>query len=166
MRIKGEIKGIFIIFSGLLVTKNGLRRGSDTIKTYIEATETELKQHGDSSNNKGYNNLFKDERITLKELSDHTDIIISQADKQGAAIVMGVKHYVDEAHSQLNYKDHYKKLNKDPATTNAKLVDDTIQRFKKAKLLKEKIADRLKVSNPKTPEFYMQPKIRNKDNSG
>ena len=79
---------------------------------------------------------------------------------------MDVKDYVNEAHPQLNNKDHYKKLNKDPATTNAKLVDDTIQRFKKAKLLKEKIADRLKVSNPKTPEFYMQPKIRNKDNSG
>ena len=89
-----------------------------------------------------------------------------QADKWRAAIVMDVKDYVNEAHPQLNNKDHYKKLNKDLAITNAKLVGDTIQRFKNAKLLREKIADRLKVSNPRTPKFYMQPKIRNKDNSG
>ena len=57
-------------------------------------------------------------------------------------------------------------MNKDPTTTNVKLVNDTIQRFKKEKLLKEKIADGLEVSNPKTPKFYMQPKIHEKDNPG
>ena len=30
--------------------------------------------------------------------------------------------------------------------------------------LKQKIADGLKVSNPKTPKFYMEPKIHKKDN--
>ena len=44
-------------------------------------------------------------------------------------------------------------------TTNAKLVNDTIQRFKKEKSLKEITADGLKVLNPKTPKFYMQPII-------
>ena len=48
---------------------------------------------------------------------------------------MDVKDYVNEAHPQLNNKDHYKKLKKDLAITNAKLVGDTIQRFKNAKLL-------------------------------
>ena len=62
---------------------------------------------------------------------------------------MDVKDYINEAHRQLNNKNHYKTLNKDPTTTNAKLVNDTIQRFKKEKLHKEKIADGLKVSNPK-----------------
>ena len=59
---------------------------------------------------------------------------------------MDVKDYLNEAHHQLNNKDHYKILNKDPTTTNAKLAKDTIQRFKKVKLLKEKIADDLKDS--------------------
>ena len=44
-----------------------------TIETYIEATERELKQHGDISGNKGCNNLFKGKRIAMQELSDHTD---------------------------------------------------------------------------------------------
>ena len=46
------------------------------------------------------------------------------------------------------------------------MINDTIQRLKKEKLLKEKNADGLKVSNPKTPKFYMQPKIHKKDNPG
>ena len=74
----------------------------------------------------------------MKELGDHTDIFIIKADKGGEVVIMGVKDYINETHSQLNNKDHYKILNKDPTTTNAKLVNDTIQRFKKEKLLKEK----------------------------
>ena len=66
---------------------------------------------------------------------------------------MDEKYYINEAHRQLNNKNHYKKINKDPRTTTAKLVNDTVQRFKKEKLLKEKIADDLKLSNPKTPKF-------------
>ena len=93
----------------------------------------------------------------MNELIDHTDINITKADKGRAAVIPDKKDYISEAHRHLNDKDHYKILNKDPTTTNEKLVNDTNQRFKK--LLKEKIADDLKVSNPKTPKFYMQPKI-------
>ena len=141
-------------------------KNNHTMKTYIEATERELKEKRDISDNKGYNNLSKDERIAMKELSDHTDIIITKADKGGAVVFMDVKNYINEAHRQLNNKDHYKILNKDPTTTNTKLVNDTIQRFKKEKLLGEKIADDLKVSNPKTPKFYMEQKNHKKVNPG
>ena len=81
----------------------------------------------------------------MKELSDHTDIIITKADKGGAVVIMDVKDYTNEAYRQLNNKDQYKILNKDATTTNAKLVKDTIRRFKKEKLRKEKISDGLKV---------------------
>ena len=98
----------------------------------------------------------------MKELSDHTDIIIIKANKGGAVVIIDVKDYINEVHRQSNNKNHYKILNKDPTATNAKLVNDTIQRFKKKKLLKEKIADSLKVSSPNTPKFYVQPKIHKK----
>ena len=61
----------------------------------------------------------------MKELSDHTDIIITKADKGGAVVIMNVKDYINEAHRQLNNKDDYKILNKDPTTTNAKLDQQT-----------------------------------------
>ena len=137
-----------------------------TIETYVEATERELKKQGDIKDNKGYNNLSKNERIAMKELSDHTVIIITKADIAGAVVIIYIKDYISEAHHQLNNKHHYKILNKDPTKTNAKLVNNTIQKLKKEKLLKEKTADGLKVSNPKTPKFYMQPKIHKKDNPG
>ena len=96
------------------------------------------------------------------ELSDHTEIIISKANKGGAVVIMDVKDYINEANRSLNNKNDYQILNKDFRTTNVKLVNDTIQRFKKEKLLKGTVADSLRVSNPKTPKLYMQPKIHRK----
>ena len=79
------------------------------VETYIEATEREFKQQGDISDNKGYNNLSKGERIAIKELSDLTDIIITKADK-GSVVIIDIKDYINEANSQLNNKDHYKNI--------------------------------------------------------
>ena len=45
-------------------------------KTYIEATERELKQKGDISDNKGYINLSQGERIAMEELSDLTEMMM------------------------------------------------------------------------------------------
>lgn len=105
------------------------------IKTFIETTERELKQQGDISDNKRYNNLSKGERIVLKELSDLADLIITKASKGGAVVI--IKDNINEAHRQLKNKDHHKRLKKDPTATSAILGNDIIQRFKKEKLLKE-----------------------------
>ena len=105
----------------------------------IQYIKDNLKQQGDIIDNKGYNNLSKGARIARKELSDHTEIIITKADKGGSTVITDVKDYINEAHRQLNNKSHYKILNKDSTTTNAKLVNDTIRRFKTEKLLKERL---------------------------
>ena len=44
------------------------------------------------------------------------------------------------------------------------MVNQTIERFKNEKLLPKKTADSLKVSNPKTPKFYISPKIHTPNN--
>ena len=46
------------------------------------------------------------------------------------------------------------------------MVNQTIERFKNEKLLLQKIADGLKITNPKTPKFYISPKIHKPNNSG
>ena len=46
------------------------------------------------------------------------------------------------------------------------MVNQTIERFKNEKLLPEKIADGLKTTNPKTPKFYISPKIYRPNNPG
>ena len=69
-----------------------LNKNHNTIETCIEGTETELKKQEYISNNKGYNNLSKGERIALEELSNRADIIITKANKGVAVvIIMDVK---------------------------------------------------------------------------
>ena len=118
------------IFKHQRTKKWTLNKNHHIIKTYVEATGKELKQQGDITENKGYSNLSKGERIAMKKLSDHTDIIITKADKRGV-VIMDVKDCINEVHRQLNNKDHYKILNKDPkrpTTTNAKLVNPKNQK--------------------------------------
>ena len=119
---------------------------------------------GGISDNKGYNNLSKGEKIALKELSERSGIIITKADKGGAVVIMDQKDYISEA--QREFKNHHEKFSKYPTTANAKLLNDITQRFKQEKLLKEKIADGLRMSNPKPPKFYIERKIHKKDNPG
>ena len=49
-----------------------------------------------------YLKLSKDERIAMKELSNHTGIIITKADKGGAVVIMDIQDYINEAHGHLN----------------------------------------------------------------
>ena len=44
---------------------------------------------------------------------------------------MDTKDYIKKSHRQRNNKDCYTTLNKDPSTTNAKLMNDKIQRAEK-----------------------------------
>ena len=53
-----------------------------TIKKHIEVIKREHTQQGDIKDNKRYDNLSKNKRIDMKELSYHTDIIITKADKE------------------------------------------------------------------------------------
>ena len=96
----------------------------------------------------------------MKELR----IKITKADKGGAVVIVGIKDYIKEAERQLNNAKNYRKLQEDPTATNMKLVNDTIERFKNQKLLNQKVAEGLKRNGPKTPKFYLRPKIHNEGN--
>ena len=53
-------------------------------------------------NTKRPNNLTKEEQKALEELSKKDDIIITNADKRGAIVVMDIDRYISEAQHQLN----------------------------------------------------------------
>ena len=46
------------------------------------------------------------------------------------------------------------------------MVNQTIEKFKNKKLLPQKIADSLKITNLKTRKLYISPKIHKQNNSG
>ena len=134
--------------------------------TYIEATQRELEKEQTKMKEKPYNNLTIHERTSMKELSEREDIIITKADKGGAVVIVDVKDYIKEAERQLNNTENYRKLQEDPTATNMKLVNDTIERFKKQKLINEKVAEGLKRNDSKTAKFYLRPKIHKEGNPG
>ena len=111
-------------------------------------------------------NLSKLEQTAIKQLQERDDIVITKADKGGATVIMDVNDYIKEAERQLNDTEYYKKLDKDPTATHAKLVNDAVERFKKSKEIPEKIADGLKTEKTRTPKFYIQPKIHKEGNPG
>ena len=79
---------------------------------------------------KPYNNLTKNERKSMKELSEQEDITITKADKGGAVVIVDVKDYEKETERQLNNTKNYRKLHEEPTAINNKLVNDMIERFK------------------------------------
>ena len=69
-------------------------------------------------------NLNKKEQEALEALKKRTDIIITSADKGGALVVNDVQSYIKEADRQLSNGDHYKKLDQNPTSENAALVEN------------------------------------------
>ncbi|CAH2283902.1 Hypothetical predicted protein, partial [Pelobates cultripes] len=60
------------------------------------------------------NNLTKKEMGILNQLKDRDDIIIKNADKGGAIVVMSVEFYLEEAYGILGDKNTYTKLHGNP----------------------------------------------------
>ena len=70
-----------------------------------------------------------------------------------------VKDYIQEAERQLSDEKFFKKLPTNPTTLHAELVNNAIEQLRNRNLIHEKVAQSLKVSNPRTPQFYLLPKI-------
>ena len=88
-------------------------------------------------------NLSKGEQKAMEELAKRKDIIITNADKGGAVVIMDVEKYINEANRQLSDERNYKKLQEDTTLQHSNSVNDTIDRFKKENLISKKLADRL-----------------------
>ena len=101
------------------------------MSTFIEATQRELEKEQTKMKEKPYNILTKSEKTSMKELSEQEDIIITKAEKGAAIVIVDVKDYIKEAERQLNNTENYRKLPEDPTATNIRLVNDSIERFKK-----------------------------------
>ena len=137
-----------------------------TTNTYVEVVKKDIEQSKTVTPRKIRPNLSKDEKVALKDLSKRDDIIITNADKGGAVVIMDVNDYIREAKRQLNDTRNYKVLAKDPTTTNSDLINQTNDRFTKEQLLNDNIANGLKNPSPWTPQFYISPKIHKEGNPG
>ena len=110
-------------------------------------------------------NLSNGEQKALEKLAKRKDIILTHADKGGAVVIMDVEKHINQANHQLSDKRNCKRLQEDPTLRHTNFVNDTIDRFIRENLLSKKLVDGVKSVNPKTPKFYLSPKIHKEKNS-
>ena len=111
-------------------------------------------------------NLTIKERQAMQELKSKNDIVITDADKGGAVLILDVEDYVKEAERQLSNKENYRKINYDLTTAFNKTIHKVISRFQKENLLSKIISEGLKKENLKTPHFYLNPNAHKERNPG
>ena len=80
--------------------------------------------------------------------------------------MLDMEDYVKEAERQLNNKENYRKVNYDPTTVNNETIHKVVSRFQKENQQSKNISEGLKPENPKTPHFYLKPKIYKESNPG
>ena len=140
-----------------------------TVKTFIEDFTKQAKEKMISENNteqRNCKNLTKKEELALEGLKNRTDLVICKADKGGAVVLMEVGDYITEAERQLTDRSFYKKVQENPTSLHAALVNNAIDQLKNRHLLEAKMAEKLKASHPRTPRFYLLPKIHKANNPG
>ena len=77
---------------------------------------------------------------------------------------MDTENHIKEANRQLSNRNNHKTFQTDPILQHNKMVNDTLDRLKNENLLSKKTAEGLKVIYPKTPKFYITPKIQKENN--
>ena len=130
-----------------------------TVKTFIEAVNTDLETEMNTEQKKQRSNLSRNERMALQTLMHREDIIITQADKGGAVCIISIEDYIKEAKRQLDDTNFYTRMPTDLTSTHAEVINNTIRQFAKDKLLPMQVAKTLITEDPKTARFYYLPKV-------
>ena len=88
-----------------------LPKSSHIIETFITAVNNDIHDASEKSIQKVV--LTKEERKSLKHLSDREGIIINKADKGSTVVIWDTKDYIFEANRQLNDTSSYRQLTED-----------------------------------------------------
>ena len=135
------------------------------METYIK-TVRRCILNGNTSIPKARDNPTPEERKALKDLQKRDDIIIKEADKGSAVVVMNKKDYLAEAGRQLGDTSFYQKLEKDLTPPFSKEVKQQVQQLFTKGLIDKKTKDYLIPHQPRTARFYLLPKINKEGTPG
>uniref|UniRef100_A0A8D0D3F2 Uncharacterized protein n=1 Tax=Sander lucioperca TaxID=283035 RepID=A0A8D0D3F2_SANLU len=123
-------------------------------------TEQSLLLEGwETSKYKVYNNLSKEEREAVMDLSKDNRIVVRPADKGGAVVLQNVGDYESEIKRQLSDLTFYEKLASDPTNRLKIRVHSQLEyHFNNGEFDKNGF-EFLKVEHPVIPVVYTLPKI-------
>lgn len=103
------------------------------------------------------NNITRKERQAINSLANDTNIIIKEAYKGGAVVIMDTPHYKQMAEDILNDETYYKRLENDPQKMDRIHYNRLLEKHKGC--LKEKEYKYLKEFESKPSQFYGLPKV-------
>jgi hypothetical protein len=106
------------------------------------------------------------ESKALKDLRANPNIVIKPADKGGAVVIWGTKEYRDEANKQLSDRNFYRKVGRDNTESITKAINAELKTACKNGKINIDQRNYLTVTEPRTPCFYMLPKIHKQGNPG
>ena len=104
-------------------------------------------------------NLSREERLALKELTENTNIIIKPADKGSAVVIMNRTDYLKEGFRQLSDTKYYTRLENEPTLDFHKEVKNFVQDMWQNTEIDDSVQTYLMRDTQKTPQFYLLPKI-------
>ena len=102
-------------------------------------------------------NLPQSQHKSIKSLIDDNSIIIKEADKGGATVIMNKSFYQDKIENMLLNEDYYEKLDKNPQKEIMIKYNDFAQKYRSNLTRKE--FDYLTEFETKPSNFYGLPKI-------
>jgi len=131
--------------------------GPSSLEAFITANKSAFNQI--IPRNSGTNNLTQPERVALAELRSNPDIVIKPADKGSAVVVMDTSMYIAEAERQLNNGQAYMRLPNNPTVAHHNEITKVVDQLLHKGEIDRKCADYLVIKEPRTPQFYLLPKV-------
>uniref|UniRef100_A0A452HSB8 Reverse transcriptase domain-containing protein n=1 Tax=Gopherus agassizii TaxID=38772 RepID=A0A452HSB8_9SAUR len=134
---------------------------NDSLDLYIECFRRRAQAEIVEQQHRLPHNLSRAERNAIHSLRNHPDIIIKEADKGGAVVIMNRSDYQKEAARQLSNTKFYRPLPSDPTEEYTKKLQHLLRTL--PTLTPEEINIPLE---PRPGLFYLLPKIHKPGNPG
>ena len=126
-------------------------------KNHLDLSDTKIPKNK-------FNNISKDERTAIKNLSTDKSIVIKQADKGGAVVVMNRNDYIKEGKRQLSDNKFYIQTENDLTEDHYKSIETKVNDMHIKGEIDISCYDYLTHKPVRTAQFYMLPKIhKNKE---
>ncbi len=132
-------------------------RAPPTLETFIRMNEFELGKYQPRAPKRS--NLSREEQRAIRELQFNPHIVIKPADKGSAVVIMSIADYIKEAQKQLSNTAFYKKESENLTKKFNAEVKSVLDDLHQLGEIGKKCHKYLYVENPRTPLFYLLPKI-------
>ena len=104
-------------------------------------------------------NLKKEEWTAITTVRNDKDIVIKPADKGDSIVIVNKQDYIQEELRQLLDSNHYEILEEDPTQNYNNQIYQVLQQATNLNIIDDKMKKTLYNKSPRTPRFYMLPKI-------